>query len=189
MYWIMSTERSENNEAVLEIQSNSFGNESVNFACGKSKIVANENIVIDYQLGEGTNIYTDNLMCYGLKSLFFNEKIKRLLDYLDIKNIDYYEVALINVKNGGCLNYYIANIIGTFECVDYDNSEVELWPNGKIEQIDSLTFIDTSKMDLPPIFRLSSFLPLVIVNNEIKKAFEDNNITGLKFYKPEDFYL
>ncbi|WP_394392904.1 hypothetical protein [Shewanella woodyi] len=68
----MSTERSENNEAVLEIQSSSFGSESVNFACGKSKIVANENIVIDYQLGEGTNVYTDNLLCYGFKVLFFN---------------------------------------------------------------------------------------------------------------------
>ncbi|WP_394393638.1 imm11 family protein [Shewanella woodyi] len=112
-----------------------------------------------------------------------------MLDSLDIINIDYYEVDLINVKNGDCRNYYIANIIGTFECVNYDNSEVELWPNGKIEQIDSLAFIDTSKMELPPIFRLSSFLPLVIINDAIKQAFERERVTGFKFYKPEDFYL
>ncbi|NRD74008.1 hypothetical protein HQQ94_12315 [Shewanella sp. VB17] len=189
MYWIMSSERSKDNEVVLEIQSSSLSNQDVGFSTGESQLVIIKEIILHYQLGEGTNLYTDNLICYGAKGLIVNKKIKELLEELGVGNIDFYNVNLVNIKDNTSISYYLANVIGAFECVDYEHSDIELWPNGKIEQIDALAFIDTSEMDLPPIFRLSSFLPLVIVNDEIKQAFEANNITGFKFYKPEDFYL
>ncbi len=73
--------------------------------------------------------------------------------------------------------------------MDYDKSDVRLYGVNEIEFIDSLSFIDTSDMLLPYIFRLTSFLPLVIAHDKVKQAFEANNITGFTFYKPEEFYL
>jgi len=39
------------------------------------------------------------------------------------------------------------------------------------------------------IFRLSEFLPILIISDSLKTALIQNNVTGFKIYKPELFSL
>ncbi|WP_157581899.1 imm11 family protein [Shewanella woodyi] len=138
---------------------------------------------------EPEQFITDYIVAYGFKGLLFSKKLLKVMKDLKVNNVQCFPVELVNGDTEQIDEYSLINVIGQYCIVDHERSEVTSDDDGDIQFIDSLTFIDTSKVELPPIFRLSSFLPLVIVNNQIKQAFEDNNITGLKFYKPEEFSL
>ena len=49
--------------------------------------------------------------------------------------------------------------------------------------------LDESKIKGLLIFRLFDFLPIIVVNEKIKDIFEKNNISGIKFYSPEEYVL
>ena len=129
----------------------------------------------------------DNIAAPGFKCLLFKKEIKCFLENSDVKNLQYFEI-LLEDDNQDATICYMTNVIGSYDIVDYDKSDIEL-DDGKIEFIDSLSFIDTSEIYLPPIFRLSSFLPLIIVNDYVRGELEKNKFSGLKFYKPEEFSL
>ena len=89
----------------------------------------------------------------------------------------------------------VANIIDHHDIIDYEKSNLtydedqEEGEEKEIEFIRSLAFVATSEMKLPSIFRLSSFILVLVINTAIKEAFEANNVTGFKIYKPEEYSL
>ncbi len=188
MHWIMANERSSENE--LSIDDTPYLIKTNDWEFDSGLYVKTEVPLITYSYTlEPEQFITDYIVVYGFKGLLFSEKLLSVFEMLKVKNIQYSRVELINSDTKQINEYCLVNVVGRFNIIDYETSEVELDDDGDIQFIDSLAFIDTSKMTLPPIFRLSSFLPLVIVSNEIKQSLEDHGITGLKFYKPEDFYL
>lgn len=184
----MANERSSENELSIDDTPTIIEENGWEFDLGKYVTAEVTLISHGYRL-EPKQFMTDYIVAYGFKGLLFSKQLHSVFEKLEITNLQCYPVELINIDTNQKSQYVLVNVIGYFDIVDYDKSEVTLDEEGDIQFIDSLTFTDTSEMKLPPIFRLSSFLPLVIVNDEIKQAFEENNITGFKFYKPEDFYL
>ena len=97
---------------------------------------------------------------------------------------------LVNTDSGEINDdYVIANIVGKIDCLDYEKSELELDQDGSIEYIDSLSIKNEDSVDYGNIFRLSAFHPVVVVSPLIKEEMENNKITGIRFYRPEDFSL
>lgn len=132
-------------------------------------------------------ILADNIAAPGFKCLLLQNRAKFMFDRLNIKNIQYFDLELIDEKST-VTHCHLANILGNYDIIDYEKSNLDM-DDDQIDFIDSLSFIDTSNIKLPPIFRLSNFLPIIVVNDDIKDAFIKHNITGFTFYKPEDFSL
>ncbi|WP_298776498.1 DUF1629 domain-containing protein [uncultured Shewanella sp.] len=188
MYWVMFTERQTDNEKIL------FGVPSViedlDLECDEGCHITGEIPLIEFAPEENFETLTDNLSAPGFGGLLANKRVSQTLRNAGANNIQEFPVLLKGVNdNQDCTDYDLINIIGDADIIDYDKSDVVLRRPGNIKRINALSFIDTSDMPLPYIFRLTSFLPLVIAHDKVKQAFEANNITGFTFYKPEDFYL
>lgn len=102
------------------------------------------------------------------------------------------ECQLIPVEIDGVKNehfYFIAVLLNTVDCVDEGRSVFEKWeandpirPDlaGEYKGIYKL-FVDSNKINQNTIFRLGKSDNIVIVNEKLKKQFEGNGITGIKF--------
>ncbi|WP_322288682.1 imm11 family protein [Aquimarina sp. 2201CG5-10] len=133
---------------------------------------------------------TDNIVVAPRIGLLINKKVRDILDSLNINNIEYYSTRLINKSNDEIdEDYKIANIIGQIECVDKKNSELEFYADGEIEFIDKLVLNLEKDKHYGHIFRLSEFLPLIVISNSLKTKIEEEKITGFKIYAPKDFCL
>ena len=188
MYWVMFTERNTDEEKML------FGVpsliEELDLECDEGEHITGDYPVIEFTPEDEFSTLADNLSAPGFGGLLANKRVSETLKSLDIHNIQLFDVQLKGVNGGkDCHDYDLINIIGNYDIIDYEKSDVILRRPGHIKRIKSLTFTDTSEMDLPLIFRLTSFLPLVIAHDTVKQAFEANEITGFTFYKPEEFSL
>lgn len=190
MYWIMFGERQSNKEAKLIGVPDSL--RKLGLECNQGKHITGTYPVIEYELEDDDNFdYPNgNLMAPAFKGLLLHKKISKILREIGVNNIQEFPVLLKGIDGHKTSNdYELVNIVGDADIVDYEKSQVTMFEPGDIDFIDSLSFIDTSDMSLPYIFRLTSFLPLVIAHDKVKQAFEANNITGFTFYKPEEFSL
>ena len=188
MYWIMFTERNTDEETIL------FGVppliDELDLECDEGEMLTGGYPVIEFTPEEEFHTLADNLSAPGFGGLLANKRVTDTLKSLDVNNIQLFEVLLRGVNDGqDCSDYDLINIIGDFDIIDYEKSDVVLRCPGDIKRIKSLSFIDTSEMMLPPIFRLTSFLPLVIAHDSVKQEFEAKNITGFTFYQAEGFSL
>lgn len=160
-----------------------------NLECNQAKNITGIIPTIEFS-AKGYEILTDNISAPGFGGLLANKRVSETLREVGANNLQQFPVILKDVNGGGdCSDYDLINIIGDADIVDYEKSDITLRRPKKIKFIESLSFIDTSDMPLPYIFRLTSFLPLIIAHNRVKQAFEANNITGFTFYKPEEFSL
>jgi hypothetical protein len=189
MYWILMSERSDVEELAIDEIPKIVEDLDLNFDYG---INVNKSIpVIDilYSLNDG-KLKTDNIVLSTRLGLLINKKIRDVLDTLNINNIEYYSTRLINKSNSEIdEDYKIANIIGKIECVDKENSELEFYTDGEIEFIDKLVLNLGKDKHYGHIFRMSEFLPLIVISNSLKIKLEEKNITGFKIYAPKDFHL
>lgn len=188
MYWVMFTERQTDNEKIL------FGVppliEDLDLECDEGIHITGNVPLIEFESEEDFETLTDNLSAPGFGGLLANKRVSQKLREAGANNIQEFPVLLKGVNNNqDCTDYDLINIIGDADIVDYDKSDVSIFESGNIRSIESLSFIDTSNMILHYIFRLSSCLPIIIVHDKVKQAFEANNITGFTFYKPEEFSL
>jgi hypothetical protein len=190
MYWIMFSERKEEKETKLMGVPKIIT--ELDFECDLGKHIKGDYPVIEYDFEEDDDIDfpNDNLMAPGFKGLLMHKRVSTVLREIEVNNIQEFPVLLKGIDgNRNCDDYELVNIIGDADIIDYEKSDITLRRPKKIKFIESLSFIDTSDIPLPYIFRLTSFLPLIIAHDKVKQAFEAKNITGFTFYKPEDFYL
>ncbi|WP_299494176.1 DUF1629 domain-containing protein [uncultured Shewanella sp.] len=188
MYWVMFTERKSVEEKRLSGVPPLI--DELHLKCNEGKNITRSFPVIEFTPKEDFHCLTDNLTAAGFSGLIANKRVSETLREIGVNNIQQFPVLLKEVNgNQDCTDYDLINIIGDADIVDYDKSDITLNSPGDIMLIDSLSFIDTSDIPLPYVFRLTSFLPLIIAHDKVKQAFETNNITGFTFYKPEDFYL
>ena len=103
------------------------------------------------------------------------------------------ECQLIPVEVGGTRNkhsYFIAVLLNSVDCLDEDRSIFEKWSSndpirpdlaGEYKGIYKL-FVDPDKiMPSNTIFRLGKSDNIIIINEKLKRQFESNGITGVKF--------
>ncbi|MCX4030507.1 hypothetical protein H0A36_28645 [Endozoicomonas sp. SM1973] len=188
MYWILISERSDDNQFYLDGTPPLISTNEWSFEEGSAVTGIIPEIEMLYTI-EPNEIMTDNLVSPGFRGLLIRNKVKGLLEILGLDNIQYFKTKLINEKTKESTeDYYIANIIGTYDCVDYDKSDLTFWDDGDIEFVESFVFKDISDQEPPEIFRLSSFLPLVIITDRVKKALDKQDYSGFKYYRPEEYY-
>lgn len=116
--------------------------------------------------------------------LVVNEKVAFFLSDEECQLIP---VEIEGIKNGH--SYFITVLLKSVDCVDESRSNFEKWqvddpirPDlaGEYKSIYKL-FVDASKIGDNAIFRLSKSDNVIIINEKLKKQFEKNAITGVKF--------
>jgi hypothetical protein len=116
--------------------------------------------------------------------LIVNEKVAYFLNEDECQLIP---VEIEGVKNGH--SYFVAVLLNSIDCVDESRSVFEKWqaddpvrPDlaGEYKSIYKL-FISPSKINNNTIFRLGKSENVIIVNENFKKQFEKNAISGVRF--------
>ena len=117
--------------------------------------------------------------------LIVNDTVVSLLSEKDCQLIP---VEVDNLHNDH--TYFILVLLNTVDCLDENRSVFEKWqaddttrPDlaGNYKGIYKL-FVNATKITLhTSIFRLAKSDNVIIVNEELKKTFESNRITGVKF--------
>lgn len=189
MYWILMSERSDENELSLDVLPPVFDSLNISFDYGN--VISTPIPLIEIHFSNADNfILTDNLVAPPRIGLLINHRVKDIFDTLNIDNVQYFKSRLID-ENTNTINgdYCLANIIGKKSCVDKAQSELELFPDGDIRFIDKLVLNLNDNTDYGHIFRLAEYSTLLVISDELKTALDTNNVTGFQIYKPEDFSL
>jgi len=189
MYWVLMSERSDEYE--LSIDGLPPDIERLNLSCDRGERITDnvDTIDVPYKL-HPDEFFTDNIVAPTRLGLLFNKKVKAIFDAFAIKNIQYLSARLVEKKTQSTdENYYIANVIGKYTCVDKKASSLELFEDGDIQFINKLVLNLNDEKDYGHIFRLSEFPPILIISDSLKTALIQNNVTGFKIYKPELFSL
>jgi len=111
-----------------------------------------------------------------VSSFILNEKSYKIL-YPYLKN----HSQIFRLKNENKI-FYVINVIDVIDCLDYEKSELKLFPSsGRVMRVIKYAF-RTEKLKNASIFKLPEFPNSIsYVTEEFKKIVEDNNITGFKF--------
>jgi len=188
MLWIWANERSDEYELRIDGVPPMIEQHDWNFDLGVYVTDSIPVIDIPYQI-EPDERMTDNLIAPGCRGLLVHKKIRSIFDKAGVDNIQYFNTRLINTVSGDIReDYLIANIVGKIDGINYDKSELVYDDKGRIQYIDSLN-LKQQVDNVGDIFRLSAFLPVVVVSDALKRVMDDADISGIKFYLPEDFSL
>jgi hypothetical protein len=116
--------------------------------------------------------------------LVVNEKVA---SFLPDEVCQLIPVEIDDVKNEH--SYFIVVLLNIVDCVDEGRSVFEKWQSddpsrpdlaGEYKGIYKL-FVDSNKINQNTIFRLGKSENIIIINEKLKKQFEDTGITGIKF--------
>ncbi len=189
MYWVMASERSDEYERSMDQLPPMY--ESLELHLDQGNLVPNNLPSIDIPFTQHPEEYiTDNIVVPMRMGLLINNKVKTVFDRLGISNIQYFKARLIDQATQTVdENYYVANIIGSYACVDHAESELELFDDGSIEFIDKLVLKLDERNDYEHVFRLAEFPALLIISQMLKDSLLESKITGFKFYEPSEFSL
>lgn len=189
MYWILASERTDENELTIDGIPPIVEALALTFDQGIEITSHVPLIEIPYSLTD-EKWKTDNIVVSTRLGLLINETIKSIFDSLNIENIQYFPTRIINEMSSQIdKGYYIANIIGKVACVDRQNSILDCYEDVDIQFIDKLVLDDNQiPLDLH-IFRLSEFLPLIVISDVLKSKVEAAHITGMKLYSLDEFEL
>ncbi|MCW8932056.1 MAG: hypothetical protein OQL19_17710 [Gammaproteobacteria bacterium] len=189
MYWILSNELvDEDNDADLSGAFNTNLSNDIYFDEGEEVLSI---FRTEYILEHANNIgnMTDHLSIDEVPGLVFSGKLQKLLSDLNVANIQYIDLEIIDTNSGITYdNYKIANVIGLEDCVDEDSSDLTFFDDGEIKFIKKLVLNEEKISPESKIFRLLRDKSLPLVHHEIKEAIENSGITGCVFYKPEDYH-
>lgn len=124
----------------------------------------------------------------------FSPKLMQLLSDLNVKNVEYYPVELVNHETEEVIaTYKIANILGSIECLDIPNSSCERFDDGEIMSVEQfqvdLKKLKSVKGELSQLklFRLGEFPFIILVHEAVKIAMGKAGITGVKFVEPSKY--
>ncbi|THB66099.1 MAG: hypothetical protein D6B27_07200 [Gammaproteobacteria bacterium] len=193
MFWIWMTEPQSEADDRIYSKPDVVSKYDLDFDSGcKQPIKEIPTIEIHISEDQSQNLLTDNLIAPGITGIVINRKIRSILQENNVSNIEYYNSILIDEIMGKKeTDYKIGNIIGLIRCVDFEKSELVIDDHdGSIQFIDKLVLkYDLLKDIKLPIFRLGEFSQIILVHNAIKNELESANVSGINFYKPEEFVL
>lgn len=189
MYWILMSERSDEHELSVDALPPTLVRLGLRFDEGRR--VASPVPRFEIPCGPcSEERLTDNVVAPTRMGLLVNDKLKTLFSDFGASNIQYFPVIIRGVSSGDMDGaYWIANIIGTRACIDREASELSFFDDGQIEFIDRLALKVGEGAAFGHIFRIDEFPSLVVIHDELKSRLQEASVTGVKFYKPEEFSL
>lgn len=119
---------------------------------------------------------------FGL--LVVNSKVAALFSENEVQKIP---IEIENFSNRDL--FYLLIIKNEFECVNKEKSEFDIWElNNDIRPDKAGQYKTIYKLVLDPklvegknIFRLKNYNVAIIINEVLKRKFEENNVSGVKF--------
>ncbi len=131
---------------------------------------------------------TDRLVITAVYGLVVSTRLRELLDSLDIDNIEYYNLEMVEPRTGESFSdYKIANVVGLVDCVDRDKSDLKYFYDGDIKRIHKLVLDESRIPSGLHIFRLAGRTVLTVVHWSVKEAIESAGLTGCVFYQPGEY--
>jgi hypothetical protein len=118
-----------------------------------------------------------------------SEKIVNILKTQNPEGIEYYDSEIIRPSGEVLKGFSTLNITNVVECMDKAKSKYRYEEFGPAKAImfDELRLDHEKIPEKIKVFRLLEARTLVIVNQEIKAAFESKSITGVKFIPVEEY--
>ncbi len=188
-YWLWMGGREKESDAYIQGVPNFVEKGNINFDDGE--VISNIDEPVKLELNtDYIGRITDELEATGTNGILIHYKIKEILDKLEINNLQYFKTEIIDsLQKKTYTDWFLVNIVGHVKCVNIELSELDMDDN-EIEFIDKLV-LDTEIANKSKfkIFRLTEYLPLIIVDDEVKYAIEHANFTGPEFLPPERLVL
>lgn len=147
----------------------------------ENEINFKENFKIEVDIDSGKKELDYNLSYQGL--VIVSQRLKSILES-EGGNIDFIKIDVINFNLKD--DYYAIKIKEFFDCVDETKSEFQYYPSDNIlkkNKYKSLNryYIDSTKVGNSKIFRLEKYFPQIIITEDLKRIFEENEITGIEY--------
>ena len=182
-YWILDDDITNENQAYIQLPPKVMAENDWEFDNGE--VFIHKIPKIHYKLEDEVGVMQDCLSAPGLSGLVINGRLKEHFDKLELENIQVFPVD-IELITGEIYEYFILNIVGKYDIVDYEKSDVQISETmGFVRNYRSLSFIDTSDLILPEVFRWSEMLPVIIASDKVKLAIGAGGFTGIRFIEPE----
>ena len=123
----------------------------------------------------------------NIGSPLVNEKIINILLATAPSDVQFIDVE-VRCKDGVLSNYKMLNVTSLIKGIDHDRSIYTKMKNADaILRFKYLTY-KSGCMGSHKLARDEEYEPNLLATEEIKAAFEKENITGIWFVRPEDFY-
>lgn len=188
-YWIWKSLRASDDEARIGGRPDSIAALGVRFDEGTrvERPVPHIRLVRD-DASQGR--LTDNQLAPGTTGLVFSTRLRALLAAAGVSNIDYYPVTIEDPITGTQSDdHQLANVIGRVDCIDLARSDVQRDPRlGGIEAIDALA-LDVTRLGPLRMVRAAEHAQVIVVHEAVRNACVAAGITGVAFFRPEEFSL
>ncbi len=190
MYWILSNELEDfDSDADLSGDEPYTSHSGIEFDEGES-IQGQRFPMLRFIMDKDTRRgrMTDHISITAFPGEIFSNKAVELLKAMNIENIELIDFEIYDPEQDKIYDdYKVVNIVGVVDCVDLDRSNLRFYQSGNIKFIRKLALDESKIPEEVKIFRLEKFKLLIVVHDDIKKAFEAAGITGCVFYHPEDY--
>jgi len=123
----------------------------------------------------------------NIRAPIVNKKIVDVLSTIAPGDVQFIDIE-VRCKDGVLSNYKMLNVTSLIKGIDHDRSIYTKMKNADaILRFKYLTY-KSGCMGSHKLARDEEYEPNLLATEEIKAAFEKENITGIWFVRPEDFY-
>ena len=115
-----------------------------------------------------------------------SEKTKNLFESLGLQ-MQYFPASVVESKSEKpMLGYYAVNIIGLVNCINFEESDLELEEeDGEIIDLNNVGTLKLKSESFGDIYRMYLRERVIIVEGEIAEQLAIANISGMKLMEPE----
>ena len=125
-----------------------------------------------------------------LQILVVSKALRSVMERFDGQHIEFLPITLRDHRDKvASTEYSIVNVLGLTECVDRANSSFSVDPfiPTRISHVDKLVLLQDALPTDRHLFRLKERPWAHLVSETLKKAIEDEGLTGMSFVPPEEF--
>jgi hypothetical protein len=187
MYWIWATEPCGADESLFHVIPQAV--EQLGLRFDEGRWIGDDIAPLVLELHETVRgTLTDNLLAPGVNGLVLSTRLRELLHALGVDSIQYFAFTLRSADGSESHEYRIANILGRVACLDRSQSKLvnELEAPDLIVAVESLV-IDEERTQGFDLFRLHEESEVIIASDRLRRACRQSGITGVRFYRPQDF--
>ncbi|MCA9139365.1 MAG: hypothetical protein KDB00_21470 [Planctomycetales bacterium] len=188
MYWVWTNRRVAEEEVTVSRRPAVISDLNLRFDDGSAITEDVPLIEIDIDADSG-NVLTENIVANATTGLLFSSKLRDVLASVGVDNLQFFDCVIhFAAENRDLTDYRIANIVGRVACIDESTSDFMYMPSDPTEilMINKLG-IDESKIEELLMLRLHEYDQIILVHEKVKTAILDAGITGVQFFKPEDY--
>jgi|SRR3972149_1518866 len=135
---------------------------------------------------EVPGIKIPDLIHNAVHYLMISAKLKKIFEEHSSAEIEFLRFTLLNHKGRIASDEcYIANIIGTVDCVDMKRTEGDEDPvnPGRLMRLERLFLLDDKIDPKLNLFRIKPMPWVVIVRDDLRKIMERERVTGATFHE------